>query len=249
MSFRIKKLSVLGLLAGIAVIIGYAESLLPPIFFAVPYAKLGLSNAVVLLTLVLFGWKEGLLILLIKCGFSALFAGNPFMLVYSLCGGLLAFGGMWALLLVHKNSLSGIGAVGGMLHNVGQVCVAAVITKSTAVFLFLPHLTLFGAMAGIITGAICHLLVKRAVPHTFLTSDNSAINVNPDVDERVAADTSAVTSSQTETNAEKTDFLTAGNSGASNSDEEGQNINGINADVSIETCDDGESASEKNIGE
>lgn len=163
-----KKIAVIGILAALALIIGFVETMLPPVFAMVPYARLGLANIIILLALVLYGMREGLIILLIKIVMLAVFAGNPSMIIYSFAGSILSIFLMWGLTAIKRNSLAAISAAGGAVHNLGQIMAAALITKSTAVFIFLPHLMLFGSLAGIVTGIVCHIIVKRVVPPTLL---------------------------------------------------------------------------------
>ncbi|NCA67218.1 MAG: Gx transporter family protein [Clostridia bacterium] len=163
-----KKIAVLGILTALALIIGFVENMLPPVFAMVPYARLGLSNIIILLVLVIYDIQEGLIVLAIKIVLLAVLSGNPSMIIYSFAGGMLSILTMWLLTFMHKNSLAAISAVGGAMHNIGQVAVAALVTKTAAVFIFLPHLMLFGSLAGILTGVVCHIVVKRVIKPDFL---------------------------------------------------------------------------------
>lgn len=163
MNKKVKKIAILGILTALALIIGFVENMLPPVFAMVPYARLGLANIIVLLVLVLYGIQEGLIVLFIKIVLLAVFAGNPSMIIYSFAGGMLSIITMWLLTYFQKNSLAAISAAAGVMHNLGQVMVAALVTKNIGVFVFLPHLMLFGGLAGIITGIVCHIIIKRVL--------------------------------------------------------------------------------------
>ena len=56
--------------------------------------------------------------------------------------------------------LTSISAVGGVMHNMGQLLVAVVLC-GTPVLVYLPWLILFGVIAGLITGILGALLIKR----------------------------------------------------------------------------------------
>lgn len=56
--------------------------------------------------------------------------------------------------------LTSISAVGGVMHNMGQLLVAVVLC-GTPVLVYLPWLILFGVIAGLITGIPGALLIKR----------------------------------------------------------------------------------------
>ena len=169
MNAKVKKIAVLGVLSALALIIGFVENMFPPVFAMIPYARLGLSNIAVLLALVVYGFGEGLTVLFVKVVLLGIFSGNPSMIIYSFAGGMLSILGMHLMLHFHKNSLAAISATGGALHNAAQVSVAALVTKNAAVFVFMPHLVLFGGLAGILTGTVSHLVVKRVITPKLLS--------------------------------------------------------------------------------
>ena len=65
---------------------------------------------------------------------------------------------MWGLLKLNANGLPAVSAVGGVMHNVGQVLVAMAVTATPAVAVVLVYLSLFGAVAGALTGVIAYFL-------------------------------------------------------------------------------------------
>ena len=159
--FPVKKLAVLGVLSALCIMIGYLESLMPPIFPFLPFAKLGFGNIVVLFTLIIYGAGEGFLVLGIKCLVLGLIAGNPMMILYSLGGGLLSMAIEFLLLRLKVNSLPAVSCAGGAMHGLGQIAVGSIFAGSAAPFYYLPHLSLFGGIAGIVTGIIVFFLVKK----------------------------------------------------------------------------------------
>ena len=71
--FDAKRISSLSLLCALALLAYLLEGLFPPLF--IPGAKLGISNIFTLLALVLFGGREALLTVLVKCLLGTVF-GN-----------------------------------------------------------------------------------------------------------------------------------------------------------------------------
>ena len=71
-----KKIALSGLFLALALIVSLLESLLPPIVPALPYAKLGLGNVVLLMCFVLVGVREGYCVLLLRCLLAAVFVGK-----------------------------------------------------------------------------------------------------------------------------------------------------------------------------
>lgn len=147
----------------LALIVSLLEGLLPPIVPMLPYAKLGLGNVVLLTCFLLLGAADGYIVLILKCLLAAVFAGNLSSLMWSLPSALVAYAAMVALHAVKIKgkalfSTAGLSVAGGMLHNVTQIGVAALIVGTT-VFAYLPYMLLAGGLAGLVTGVLCHFFV------------------------------------------------------------------------------------------
>lgn len=149
-----------GLLAAVALIFGYIEALFPlPV--PVPGVKLGLGNVVVLYALASFGWRPGLLVMLVKVGASALLFGNPTVFAYSLAGALASFAGMAAALRWWRAlSIVGVSMLGGVLHMVGQCLVVSVVLAPYVALAYLPVLVIAGLVTGLLTGYVCRLVIR-----------------------------------------------------------------------------------------
>ena len=81
----IKRLIFLSLLVSVGLGLSVIESMMPVPFVA-PGAKLGLSNMVILITLVIFGFKEALTVGILKSVIFTLVTGSVTSLFYSLSG-------------------------------------------------------------------------------------------------------------------------------------------------------------------
>ena len=160
-----KKAAQTAVLLAVALILGFVENLLPPIIPILPYAKIGLGNAAVLLALIWLGVPYAALIMLLKCVIIGLFSGAPTMILYSLGGGVLSFAVMALLLRLGANGVPAISAAGGIMHNVGQILVAIAFTGTVGIAVLLVYLALFGLIAGALIGVIVYFVdlgVKRA---------------------------------------------------------------------------------------
>lgn len=149
---RISKTAFLGLLLAFALILSYIETLIS-FQSGIPGIKLGLANLAVILSLYLFDWKEALLISTLKALLSGLLFGNLFMILYSLAGAWLS---CITMILMKKSSwfhLPVISASGGVMHNVGQLIVAAFVVKTYGVLYYVPILIIAGLVVGLIIGA------------------------------------------------------------------------------------------------
>ena len=156
-----KRLVRAAILLAVALILGFLETLLPPVFPMLPYARIGLGNAAVLLALLWLGVPYAAVILVLKCVVIGLFSGAPTTILYSLAGDTLSFAVMALLLRIGANGLPAVSAAGGILHNLGQILVAIAVTGTAGIAVLLVYLSLFGAVAGGVIGVIVYF-VDRA---------------------------------------------------------------------------------------
>ena len=154
-----KRVALSGVMLALALIVSLVENMIPPIVPMLPYAKLGLTNVVLLACFMLVGVWEGYVVLLLKCLLSAVYAGNMSMLIWSLPSALVAYTIMVLLSKTKLFSVTGLSVVGGMLHNFTQIVVATLIL-GTSVFFYLPYMLLAGGIAGLVTGVICDFAVN-----------------------------------------------------------------------------------------
>ena len=182
MKLSINKLTLMAILTAIALIIFMVEALIPlPI--SVPGVKLGLANTVTLFALfyrgdgsfALFKQKNKaeepspcfsaynvLAILLCRIVLGAVFTGRPIVVVYSMTGGLFAFGAMLLIKrFVSEKQIWVCGAIGAIFHNIGQILAAILLTGTHAITAYLPILTITAIITGTTTGLIAQLTLKR----------------------------------------------------------------------------------------
>lgn len=157
-----QKIIFLALLSALGTVLGLFESVIPlPV--AIPGARLGLSNIVVLVTIVAIGYKEGFFIAIFKTIILALVTGAVSSFFFSLGGAILS---SIFMILSHKYlskylSLIGISEIGSFFHNLGQVMVASFIMQSTTIFAYLPILVILGIFTGFFVGLSSIYIVKN----------------------------------------------------------------------------------------
>ena len=157
---KTKKLTTLGLAVALALILSYVESLLPPLV-AVPGVKVGLPNIVILFLLYRNSWKEAGAVSLVRLLLSAaLFTGFA-AFFYGLAGAILSLTGAALLKRTDRFSPLGVSVAGGVLHNLGQIALAALILDSGYIFAYLPVLLLSGTLAGAVVGLLAGILIRR----------------------------------------------------------------------------------------
>ena len=168
-TFTAKRIALSGLFLALALIVGLVENMLPPIIPALPYAKLGLGNVVLLACFLLVGVWQGYVVLVLRCFLTAVFAGNFSMMLWSVPSALVAYTAM--VLLAHSGffSTTGVSVAGAMLHNAVQILVATLVIGQS-VLVYLPYMLVAGFVAGFATGIICHFVVEALKNKTRLPS-------------------------------------------------------------------------------
>ena len=166
-SARVYRVALVGVLGAQALALSWLESLLPAFPFLPPGFKPGLSNIVVMFAVSQLNLPAALFLVLIKAGFALVTRGATAALT-SLFGGLFSMG-MMALLLRPRRKvfgLVGVGVCSALMHNLGQLLAAMLLTGTGSLVSYAPALLVFGALTGTVTGcvfkAVMPLLEKQS---------------------------------------------------------------------------------------
>lgn len=182
-----RRLARVSLLCACALVLSYLETMIPlPV--AVPGIKLGLANVAVVVALHTLDAKSAGAVALVKVFASGFLFGSPMMLAYSLGGTVLAFIGMVALAAVPGVGLVPVSMLAAVLHNVGQLGVAAMALQTPAVFINLGVLGVAACVTGGITGAVAEgaLAGIEQADDTRPSVDCAALAANIVAGERIA---------------------------------------------------------------
>lgn len=150
---KLNKLIFLSLLTSIGLALSVLESSIPlPI--PIPGARLGLSNIVILVSLVIFGFKDAFIVSILKSIVLMLVTGNISSFIYSVSGAILSTVVMFIVYKYFSNifSLIGVSILGAVAHNTAQVSVAAIIMSNIKMFFYLPILLLMSLFTGYFVG-------------------------------------------------------------------------------------------------
>lgn len=158
---KTKRLTRNALLTTIALTIFIIELHIPALV-PIPGVKLGLSNIVTVFAMFAIGPVDTLLILLARIILGGIFSGQMMSLMYSFAGGLLCY----LLMLIVRKIISikqiwVCSMLGAVAHNTGQIAVAMLVTRTTALIIYYPFLLFSGLIAGLFTGLIAQFLVIR----------------------------------------------------------------------------------------
>ena len=152
-----KKITRTAAFTAVAILLGYVESLFPPIAAGV---KLGLANTVVLTAIYTQSARQAWTVAILKTILCAMLFGNASSFIYSFSGAVVS---LFMMLLAKKSkifSLIAVSGIGGIFHNMAQlICACFFIGKG--VFSYFPVLFVSGAVCGALTGIAAKILVKR----------------------------------------------------------------------------------------
>jgi heptaprenyl diphosphate synthase len=156
-------LSRLGVLAAGAVGTYVFESLLP---MPVPWARVGLSNVFVVISLFWFGFADALLVNLVRVGAGGLLMGIVFSpaFVFSLGGSTAAvvIMGLTRWKLVPPFSVVGTSCLGAVANNSVQVVLFTVVLSWSRVARdLLGGFILLGVVVGLVTGLIASAVLRK----------------------------------------------------------------------------------------
>ena len=157
---KTKKMVLLSILVSIALVIYLIEAQIPILF---PGIKLGLANSISLVALILLGWKEAFLIMVLRTLLGSMFGGSLSAFMFSIAGGILSNLVMVLLYKWFKNSLGipTISVCGAVFHNIGQLLVASFVVQDLRIYIYLPLLLVSAIVTGYFIGILSSVLKAR----------------------------------------------------------------------------------------
>lgn len=157
---KTRKIAFLGICTAVAMIFSFIESQIPS-FVAIPGIKMGLANIAIIVILYKMGWKEAIIVNLIRVLLTSFIFGSVMTLAYSAAGATLSLCVMILLKKCKWASTILVSVAGGICHNIGQILVALFVTETSELLYYLPALLISGTITGILIGLIGALVVKK----------------------------------------------------------------------------------------
>ena len=151
------------LLISVGMILGYVEGIVFPqgLVYGI---RIGISNIVVLFSLINGSWKEAALVGILKSVLTGLLFSSVTAILYSLVGIVLSVSVMAVLKLKMYDkyvSVSGISIAGSALFNIGQILTAWGLTGSYHCVFLLSYMLPLSVVTGLVTGIIVQLLFNK----------------------------------------------------------------------------------------
>lgn len=167
-SFTAKKIATLAVFTTLSLITFIIENQFPPMF--IPGARMGLANIFSFAALIMYSPIEAFLIVAIRCGLGAVYAGNVSALLYSFTGGVVSMAVSSVLMytLYPRISVTAVSVTAAVCHNVTQNVVFVLMSGTVNMFVNLPYLVLLGIASGAIVGGVVMLVFKKVPKSVFL---------------------------------------------------------------------------------
>ncbi len=158
--FTAKKIAVLAIFITLSLITFIIENQFPPLF--VPGARMGLANIFSFTALIMFSPFEAFIVVAVRTGLGAIYAGNVSALLYSFTGGVvsMAISSVLMYTVYPRVSVMAVSVLGAVAHNVTQNIVFVLLTDTSTLTL-IPYFILAGILSGAIVGAVTLLLFKK----------------------------------------------------------------------------------------
>jgi heptaprenyl diphosphate synthase len=153
--FRTKRITTIAMFVALATVLSIVERSII-ISGLHPGVKLGLANVITLLSILMLGYKDAFLVVVIRCSLGALFGGNPVSFLFSITGGMFSTLVMVIMWYHFKKYISiiNISVIGAICHNIGQLFIASVLIQDFHVYILLPVLMISAVLTGYIVGIL-----------------------------------------------------------------------------------------------
>lgn len=149
------------LLLAVSLVVFIIEAQIPSPF-PVPGVKLGLANIITVYAMFAIGPLDALAVSAGRILIGGMFSANPSSLLFSVCGGALAY---LSMLLMRKiltdKQIWVCSVISAACHNTGQIIAASVMFSSASIFIYLPVLLVSAVITGTLTGLTAQYAVKR----------------------------------------------------------------------------------------
>lgn len=155
------RIALFGILAALALVLSLFENiLLPDLPFLPAGAKPGLSNIITMFTASFAGFGGAIYITAVKVVFAFITRGVT-AAAMSFCGGILSTAVLCLMIKFEGKNLSfiGIGIVCAVMHNLGQLACACVISGTVQLLNYGKYLLIFAIISGTLTGLILNVVM------------------------------------------------------------------------------------------
>ena len=156
--FNTKRVALCGLLLAMMLILGWIEKQIPTPH---PAMKLGLSNSVLIFAVYMLDIPTAFVLMFFKVFLSnVMFGSLGVSFAMGLAGGAVSLTAMVLLSRIKGMHTVTVSVVGGVMHHVGQICMALLVVNTPGLMVSLPFLMLMGLFFGAVTGVCAERVMK-----------------------------------------------------------------------------------------
>ena len=116
---------------------------------------------VIIIALYKFGWKEAIVINVLRVFLVSVLFGTVLSLLYSIAGAILS---LFVMIILKKSKIFStvlVSVFGAISHNIGQITVAIFVLETSELLYYLPVLLITGTISGLLLGLIGATVVKK----------------------------------------------------------------------------------------
>lgn len=157
---KAKKVALIALTISLAMILSYAETLLP-VLVAIPGIKPGFANIAVIFALYKFNIFETIGVSLVRIIIVSILFGTGVSFAYSVAGAVLSLCTMFIMKKTNLFQVVTVSVAGGVMHNVGQLLMANVFLETNILKYYMPFLLVSGIVSGVLIGILGTIVIKR----------------------------------------------------------------------------------------
>lgn len=156
---NVKKVILISLFVSVALVVSLLEYYIP---IPIPNVRLGLSNVIIINSIILFGFKETFFISFLKAVLLVIILGNPVSFIYNFSAGFTSIVVMYTSNKFCSRFLSliGISVLGSVSHVMVQILVSMILLNTNTLVNFIPFLGIIGIFTGILVGIISNYMYK-----------------------------------------------------------------------------------------
>lgn len=158
-----KKIAYYGITGALTILFSAIETvLMPELPFLPPGAKPGLANIIVLLT-AFTGNIVSLLYTVVLKSLFVLITRGASAFAMSLAGGLISAAVTMLMLKIKLRdvSVAGISVIAAVMHNLGQLAAAMILTGTPLPAVYASALIMFGIVSGLLTGIMTEIILPK----------------------------------------------------------------------------------------
>ncbi len=159
MNKQIRRISIIAVTITLALVLSYVDSLIT-ILPQIPGIKLGIANIAIIFALYKLGIKEAITVSILRIILSCILFSGMLTFLYSLAGATLSLILMIILKKLKIFNMLAVSVVGAVMHNVGQIIVAAILMEVVQIIYYLPVLIITGVISGLGIGILSTLVIK-----------------------------------------------------------------------------------------